>query len=126
MVSGFRLRARPQRSEGSVDTRGRQWPAASSEPYPGDEQQARSTILVVQDEVLVRMMIADKLRSEGYTCLKHRTRTKHLKCCAIALTSGSFSDIPMPWLMDGAQLAGLVRSEYPVIKLCRPPEPGGT
>ena len=43
---------------------------ASRELSPSDEQGTRSTILVVEDEVLVRMMIADELRNAGYTVLE--------------------------------------------------------
>ena len=64
--------------------------SASMELYPRDEQQTGSTILVVEDEVPVRMVIADELRNAATLCSKPRTPTKHLKCCAIPQRWGSY------------------------------------
>jgi CheY-like chemotaxis protein len=84
----------------------------------GDEQQAGSTILVVEDEVLLRMVIADNLRNSGYTVLEASNADEALE--VLRHSSGVtvvFTDIRMPGSMDGTKFAGFVRSEYPVLKI---------
>ena len=90
---------------------------ASGEPSR-DEQQTSSIILVVEDEVLVRMMIADELRNAGYTVLEASNADEALEVLRhtseVALV---FTDLRMPGSMDGMKFAGFVRSEYPVLKI---------
>ena len=90
---------------------------ASGEPSR-DEQQTGSTILVVEDEVLVRMMIADELRNAGYTVLEASNADEALEVLRhtskVALV---FTDLRMPGSMDGMKFAGFVRSEHPVLKI---------
>ena len=75
-------------------------------------------ILVVEDEVLVRMMIADHLRTAGYTVLEasnaHEARDVLRHTSDIRLI---VSDLRMPGAMDGVALARLVRAEYPSVKI---------
>ena len=90
---------------------------AGVEPTRG-EQQAGSTILVVEDEVLLRMVIADELRNAGYIVLEAANADEALE--ALRHSSGVrivFTDIRMPGSMDGTKLAGLVRSKYPLLKI---------
>jgi CheY-like chemotaxis protein len=91
---------------------------ASRELYPRDKLQAGSTILVVEDEVLVRMMIADALRNAGYIVLEASNADEALEVLRhspkVRLV---FTDLRMPGSMDGAKFAGFVRSAYPVIKV---------
>ena len=61
---------------------------ASGEPSR-DEQQTSSTILVVEDEVLVRMMIADELRNAGYTVLEASSADEALEVLAPYPKSGA-------------------------------------
>src|SRR5205823_2491556 len=68
------------------------------------------TVLVVEDETLIRMMIADALRSAGLRVIEARTADDALQ----HLRSGSavqfvFTDIEMPGTMDGIELARLLR-----------------
>jgi CheY-like chemotaxis protein len=99
-------------------TGGRTMAGAREELYPKDEPKAVSTILVVEDEVIVRMMITDRLRSEGYTVLEASNAREALEVLrhnsAVRLV---FSDVRMPGSMDGMKFAGLVRCEYPMIKI---------
>jgi len=77
-----------------------------------------AAILVVEDEVLLRMLIADALRSAGFTVLEASNSQEALDAlrhgCGVNLV---FSDIQMPGPMDGERLARLVRSEYPLVKI---------
>jgi CheY-like chemotaxis protein len=91
---------------------------AGVEIYPKDEPKVSSAILVVEDEVLVRMAIADNLRGAGFTVFEASNAHEALE----VLRHSSdvrlvFSDIRMPGSMDGAKFAGLIRSEYPTIKI---------
>ena len=91
---------------------------ASRELYPRDKLQTGSTILVVEDEVLVRMMIADELRNAGYTVLEAPNADEALEVLRhtskVALV---FTDLRMPGSMDGAKFAGFVRSTHPALKI---------
>jgi hypothetical protein len=46
-------------------------------------------LLVVEDEVLVWMMLAEELRDAGFPVLEALMRTKPLTCCVTSLASSS-------------------------------------
>jgi CheY-like chemotaxis protein len=79
---------------------------------------ARQTILVVEDEALIRMHGVDILESEGFDVLEAETADE-----AVALLDTHntihllFSDIDMPGSMDGIELARLVHARWPNIGL---------
>jgi two-component system, response regulator PdtaR len=88
------------------------------DPYPRGESCARGTILVVEDEVLERMAIADRLRQANYEVVEAGNAHEALEI----LRHGAevkliISDIGMPGSIDGVGLARLARSEYPDIKI---------
>jgi len=72
--------------------------------------------LVAEDEVFIRIVIADFLRDAGYQVIEARNADD-----AIAIfRSGTivdllFTDVRMPGSMDGCDLARLVRTEWPAI-----------
>jgi CheY-like chemotaxis protein len=73
-----------------------------------------ATVLIAEDEVFIRIVIADFLRDAGYQVIEARNADD-----AIAIfRSGTaidllFTDVRMPGSMDGCDLARLVRSEWP-------------
>jgi len=77
-----------------------------------------ATILVVEDEVLVRIMVADELRAQGYTVIEATNASE-----AISVLHSSMridlvlTDIRMPGDLDGLGLARMMRSEYPLVKV---------
>jgi two-component system, response regulator PdtaR len=78
---------------------------------------AQATILLVEDEVLVRMTLADQLRSAGYVVLEASNADE-----ALDLLHGNgvqllLSDIRMPGRMDGVELAHAIRAQHPEIKI---------
>jgi two-component system, response regulator PdtaR len=78
----------------------------------------RDTILVVEDEVLVRMVVADELRNAGYTVIEASDAHEALDLLRNSVDVRLiFSDVRMPGTMDGVGLAGIVRSEFPMIKI---------
>lgn len=78
----------------------------------------RVAVLVVEDEVLLRMMMADALTDDGFEvfeamhaadAIEVLTNTPHVKVI--------FTDIDMPGDMDGLRLAAFVRDRWPPIKV---------
>lgn len=79
---------------------------------------SRATILLAEDEILVRLMVADELRAEGYTVVEAANADEALT----VLRSNSavdllITDVRMPGTLDGLGLARLVRAEYPATKV---------
>jgi CheY-like chemotaxis protein len=76
------------------------------------------TVLVVEDEVLVRFDTADMLREAGYLVLEAANADEAKSLLKtfpdVALV---FSDIQMPGSMDGAEFARFVRANYPEIRV---------
>ena len=72
------------------------------------------TLLIVEDEVLVRLVVAETLRDEGFHVLEAANADEAVTLLGsfseIALV---FTDIQMPGDMDGAGLASFVRENYP-------------
>lgn len=76
----------------------------------------RRTVLVVEDEALTRLAVAETLRD----CGLHVVETATAEEAWSYLWTGAavdlvFSDIQMPGQMDGLLLARLVRQAYPEI-----------
>ncbi len=82
----------------------------------GDANPMRPVVLLVEDEMFVRMAAADALEDAGFEVvevanaqaaqevLRHRSDIRVL-----------FTDVQMPGPIDGLQLAALVRSQWPHI-----------
>jgi DNA-binding NtrC family response regulator len=74
----------------------------------------RSHILVVEDEVLIRMVISDALRDEGFDVIEAFNADE----AADILMAGKvvdlvFSDVRMPGSLDGVGLLAFVKEHYP-------------
>ena len=91
-------------------------------------------ILIVEDEVLIRLLAADELRARGFGVLEASNADE-----AIAvLQSGVpidlvFTDVRMPGSMDGVALAKFIHATCPGLKVIvasgarpGPPEPDDT
>jgi len=76
------------------------------------------TILVVEDEILVRLMIAEALRGAGFGVVEAGTADEALaileKDAPVDLV---FTDVRMPGTMDGVALVGLLRKAHPNLKI---------
>jgi CheY-like chemotaxis protein len=76
------------------------------------------TILVVEDETLIRIIAADALEESGFRVLEAGNANEALHILAsheeVAVL---FTDINMPGEMDGLALARRVSSERPEIKV---------
>jgi len=74
----------------------------------------RPAILVVEDELFVRLLIADELRAAGYQVMEAVNAEEALAI----LRSGTvvdvvFTDVRMPGAIDGIALAQAIRCEHP-------------
>ncbi len=75
-------------------------------------------ILVVEDEILIRIMLAEELRAAGYRVLETINADEALAI----LRSGAhidlaLTDVQMPGSMNGHALACVIRPEFPEIKI---------
>jgi len=78
----------------------------------------RPVVLVVEDEVLIRMDTADIVRAAGYEVMEASSADE-----AIDILQSDrgvdvvFTDVQMPGSMDGLRLAMAVRDRWPPIKI---------
>lgn len=87
-------------------------PADASSPPPPP------TVLVVEDEVLIRLAIADYLRACGYHVLEANDAAEAKRVLdAAAPIDVVFSDVQMPGPADGFALARWVRAHHPRVKV---------
>jgi len=88
--------------------------AAETNPDPP----AVSTILVVDDEVLIRLAIVEELRSEGLMAVEAASGDEAILILKTANTIGLvITDVHMPGNMDGYALVAWLRQEMPHIKV---------
>src|SRR5262245_38748462 len=92
---------------------------AIGEHLPNYGLAVQTTILVVEDDVFVRMTLADQLRGAGYRVLEASNADEALDLLrdssqAVPLL---LSDIRMPGTLDGVGLSLAVRYQYPDIKI---------
>lgn len=78
-----------------------------------------STILVVEDEVLIRFVIADYLRDCGFQVVEAANADEAVKLLETDKIGADivFSDIQMPGSIDGMGLARWIRTHFPTIKV---------
>ena len=75
------------------------------------------TVLLVEDEVLTRLMLADELRSQGLQVLEASNADEALTVLQSSLPVHLlFTDIRMPGEMDGMALAKFAHAHFPRIK----------
>jgi CheY-like chemotaxis protein len=89
------------------------WPGRCA---PGKVEMA--TVLVVEDETLIREFVAEELEEAGYTVVIASNADQ-----AIAILEARqdihlvFTDIDMPGSMDGLKLAAAVRDRWPPVHI---------
>jgi CheY-like chemotaxis protein len=86
-----------------------------SDPLPNREP---ATVLVVEDEVLIRLMIAQELRGAGFTVIEAVNANEALAVLKTPTKIDALmTDIRLPGSMDGVRLATLVRTAWPQVKI---------
>jgi CheY-like chemotaxis protein len=90
----------------------------NSVAYELDPGEDRPTVLVVEDEVLIRLMIAEELRRQGVNVVEASDAEE-----ALAVLQGAvpvqllLTDLQMPGSFDGTALASMVHASFPTIKI---------
>jgi CheY-like chemotaxis protein len=75
------------------------------------------TILVVEDELLLRMMIAEALRDAGLEVVEAGSADEALAILESVTVDLVFADVRMPGTMDGIGLMKVLRKSRPDLKL---------
>ena len=86
------------------------------------------SILVVEDEVLIRADLADQLRDNGYIVIEAAGGAEALNVLHSEITLDLvITDRRMPGPIDGLELARQIRAEFPFLKVimvsAEPPDP---
>jgi two-component system, response regulator PdtaR len=92
----------------------------SAAPASNDQAAAaRSpTVLLVEDEILIRMMVAAELRTAGYVVVEAANADEALKFLQTSdAVDLMITDIAMPGSMNGAGLAIRVHATWPNTKI---------
>lgn len=76
------------------------------------------TVLIVEDEPLIRMDIAGELEDLGFIVLEAANAAEAITVLATnAEIQILFTDVDMPGSMDGLALAAAVRNRWPPVKI---------
>jgi DNA-binding response OmpR family regulator len=79
---------------------------------------AQATVLVVEDQILLRNAVAEELRWHGYTVIEAVNADEALAVLRSPVPVDLVvTDWRMPGALDGAALVSLVRNEFPDVRL---------
>lgn len=79
---------------------------------------ARPVVLIVEDEMLLRMHAAEMIEAAGYEVIEAANADDAIKMLeGRSDVRAIFTDIQMPGSMDGLKLAHAVRGRWPPIKI---------
>jgi len=84
---------------------------------PKTEAQSETRrILVVEDEPVLRIVLADGLRAAGFAVVEAAGAEDALSCLRAGVPVDLvFSDVQMPGTLDGLALAHRIRCDYPLL-----------
>lgn len=86
---------------------------ANSALQQGASTAARTRILVVEDELLIRMVLSDELRDVGYHVIEACSADEALAIIETEAPELIISDVRMPGRLDGLGLLAVVRETRP-------------
>jgi two-component system, response regulator PdtaR len=79
---------------------------------------SKPTILHVEDELLIRFMLADQLKSHRFEIIEAADADEALSLLNAGLSFDLLlADVKMPGTLDGFELARLVRAKLPSVKV---------
>lgn len=92
---------------------------AAKRHYDEPSPKAKRTILVVEDVVLVRLVVAEQLRQAGFEVIEAQTADEAIRLLSAPLQIDLvFSDIHLPdSSLDGFELARWIADKRPGIKV---------
>lgn len=89
---------------------------SSDTPQGDPDAGARKRILVVEDELLIRLLVSDELRSAGFDVIEAADADEALTILgSLVRVDLIISDVRMPGSLDGLGLLAVVRETYPTI-----------
>jgi CheY-like chemotaxis protein len=84
----------------------------------GDPAHGRLTILVVEDEILTRMMLTDELRRHEFNVAEAKNTDEALSIVHAGIPVHlTLINLDAPGSQDGPRLAATLRAEYPAMKV---------
>jgi two-component system, response regulator PdtaR len=84
----------------------------------GDPQNKSISVLVVEDEHLIRMDTASSLEAVGFIVYEAGNAAEAIRCLELHNEIRLiFTDVQMPGSMDGIALAHYVRDRWPPVKI---------
>ncbi len=90
--------------------------ASSDSPRGSPFVSTRNCILVVEDEVLIRLMVSDELRDAGYDVIEAYNADEALAVLKSPVRVDLIiSDVRMPGSLDGLGLLAVVRATFPTL-----------
>ncbi|TIM23524.1 MAG: response regulator [Mesorhizobium sp.] len=92
--------------------------AAPQGQFEGDVQSGASVVLLVEDDLFIRMDVGEQLREAGWTVYEVGTADEAIELLRTPMMIDLvLTDVEMPGKLDGLGLAAYVRSERPALKL---------
>ena len=92
--------------------------AAADVEAPSAASARLLVVLVVEDEILIRMLLSEALRQEGYAVIEAANADEAVLVLHAAPTPDVLvTDVRMPGSVDGFQLAAFVRRTRPELKV---------
>lgn len=83
-----------------------------------EPEEARAVILVVDDEPVIRMCVADELEANGFEVIEAESADEALDAMEERHdVRAIFTDINMPGRKDGLELARAVQKRWPDVRL---------
>ena len=93
-------------------------PTADTGAVGTEQHPMNATVLVVEDEVLIRLAACDELRARGYVVIEAVNADEALSVLRSPVqVNFVLTDLKMPGAMDGAALVKLIRAEFPFLKV---------
>ena len=84
----------------------------------GSSAAKRPVVLIVEDELLLRMNAIDMIKSAGFEVVEAANADEAIEILEVRRDiTVVFTDIQMPGSMDGLKLARAVRGRWPPIKI---------
>ncbi|MCQ1769154.1 response regulator [Neorhizobium galegae] len=94
------------------------WRVAPPDPDDIGARMPQTSILVIEDEPLIRMSIADELRDVGFVVLEAVNAEEALRLLSKErLIRAIFTDIELHGELDGLNLARMVKERWPLIEI---------
>ena len=84
----------------------------------GPPEQEPCTVLVVEDEPLIRLIVAEELRGSGMRVIEAETADEALERPRAGISVHFvFADIELPGSMNGVELARRVQKDFPDLRV---------